>query len=259
MACDRTDQRRYPWKRCVVCVLLGVCTAVLLAWGAAVRFATLRVGSSDAWNYLRTLHASQIPGNDVWRAYHSRSTLGCTEISIYGLFVPVLPVSGDDTSGFFALQGRTNAANSVELRLSPMQPAFEALAASSHPDSAAFFLCGYPMRCMWGYVVLPGSRGYFAPGTVGVRRSFFSTRLPGTTESAHLPLRVLWGGMFANIAIWTAAWGVLMLCLPLTLGFVRGVIRTRRGACARCGYDLRGLAGASICPECGMGHRGISQ
>jgi hypothetical protein len=32
----------------------------------------------------------------------------------------------------------------------------------------------------------------------------------------------------------------------------RGIMRRRRGLCVKCGYDLRGSAFESACPECGV-------
>jgi hypothetical protein len=59
-----------------------------------------------------------------------------------------------------------------------------------------------------------------------------------------LPTRVWWPGMLANVGFFGGAW-LLLLAGP---GVVRQVIRRRRGGCAGCGYDVKGVA---VCPECG--------
>ncbi len=62
-----------------------------------------------------------------------------------------------------------------------------------------------------------------------------------------LPLRPIWSGLAADTAVFAAcSW-----MLAAVLGGARAALRRSRGCCARCGYDLRGLAGAP-CPECGQ-------
>lgn len=64
----------------------------------------------------------------------------------------------------------------------------------------------------------------------------------------YLPTDIVWRGMFANIACFAIFFA---LVAPVRLA-LRRAIRRRRGQCAACGYDLRGLsAEASRCPECG--------
>jgi hypothetical protein len=76
-----------------------------------------------------------------------------------------------------------------------------------------------------------------------------------------LPTHPLWPGLLAN----SAFYGVILWALWFTPGAVRRELRRRRGACVRCGYDLRGRVGGidagrrsapqeaatGACPECG--------
>lgn len=73
---------------------------------------------------------------------------------------------------------------------------------------------------------------------------------PGSDERGlrAIPLRLIWFGFGINTIFYT-----LLLWL-LTLGpfTARRMIRSKRGLCIKCGYDLRGTSGVG-CPECGWG------
>lgn len=56
-------------------------------------------------------------------------------------------------------------------------------------------------------------------------------------------------GLIADTLFWSAC-----LATPFaSFRLIRSSLRRRRGACACCGYDLRGLTGGVVCPECGTG------
>jgi hypothetical protein len=69
------------------------------------------------------------------------------------------------------------------------------------------------------------------------KRSFNGSKLT-------LPTTVLWPGFALN----TAFYGTLAFLLWSAPGFVRKKRRRRRGLCAACGYELKGM---QKCPECG--------
>ena len=63
-----------------------------------------------------------------------------------------------------------------------------------------------------------------------------------------IPLRVAWAGFSIDTLFYAAIWGGVFF------GFTgaKRFIRSKRGRCPRCGYDLRGAPGlAAGCPECG--------
>src|SRR6185503_16154436 len=68
-------------------------------------------------------------------------------------------------------------------------------------------------------------------------------------DAMVLPLRPVWPGFAANAIVFAAVCWMLFVA-PSVL---RKALRTKRGLCPACGYDLRGnAAGSNVCPECGV-------
>jgi hypothetical protein len=61
-----------------------------------------------------------------------------------------------------------------------------------------------------------------------------------------LPLRILWRGLLIDVAFWGMA-GILALKMLQQLKYI---IRSKKGRCIRCGYNLAGISEIG-CPECG--------
>jgi hypothetical protein len=90
--------------------------------------------------------------------------------------------------------------------------------------------CGFPCSALTSKTVLIGE-----PPEVATDRSL-----------RRLPLDPVWPGFLIN----TAFYAMVLWALCATPPAIRRGLRRRRGACMRCGYDLRGGERAS-CPECG--------
>lgn len=73
------------------------------------------------------------------------------------------------------------------------------------------------------------------------------SRLPLTSWTGYLPLRVLWSGFVVDSLLYAVGWFVALGGVALT----RLGLRRYRGKCVKCGYDLRG-AEHEACPECGV-------
>ncbi len=72
----------------------------------------------------------------------------------------------------------------------------------------------------------------------------------GDLKNTLLPVAPIWLGFLANTLLYAAlAW-----CMLFAPGEARRWRRRKRGACQKCGYDLKRIAG--VCPECGRGRTG---
>lgn len=68
---------------------------------------------------------------------------------------------------------------------------------------------------------------------------------PPSQQPLRLPVSPIWSGLLVD----SAAYGAVGWLVVFGPGALRRLSRRRRGACAGCGYDLRGL---TPCPECGI-------
>ncbi|MFB3106814.1 MAG: hypothetical protein ACE1ZA_18080, partial [Pseudomonadales bacterium] len=68
-----------------------------------------------------------------------------------------------------------------------------------------------------------------------------------------LPYEPVWPALIGNVLVHSAAWCAIIIG-PFAL---RKVIRTRRGLCPQCAYDLRRDLSRG-CPECGWRREDVS-
>ncbi len=118
------------------------------------------------------------------------------------------------------------------------------------------FLAGWPLRTMYGY-----TNDFTNPVLVQGLVSTWGELFGLYGSSRFLPLRPIFPGFLINTLFYaTTSWTLLVA--PFA---TRRLIRTRRGRCVKCGYDLRGSAGGRggrgdpgdghVCPECGGSRR----
>jgi hypothetical protein len=115
-------------------------------------------------------------------------------------------------------------------------------------DTSIILAAGWPMKALVGRQYLqfdfdarPGTFREHIGHERGVLR--FGHDAP---RKGWLPIAPLWPGFVIDTALYGC---------PVLIGFgasdIRRWRRRRRGLCAHCAYDLRGLSKGAACPECG--------
>ena len=113
---------------------------------------------------------------------------------------------------------------------------------------------GWPFLAMWSGLSYDGDIQLLANvptimhGLV-VNPSAMSGPSPNTTVRM-LPLALIWGGFLADVAVYSLGWFALFALVIAG----RRALRSQRGCCVHCGYDLRGTPYGK-CPECGLAIR----
>lgn len=122
-----------------------------------------------------------------------------------------------------------------------------------------FYEAGWPMTVVWGWraeglSMEVAEAGYFmVPSLRDAVESFGSSASTSGTQPVtayariEMPWMPYWFGLLVNSGVYGAAWWVLLVGRAV----VRRAVRRGRGRCGACGYDLRGLTGPRVCPECG--------
>jgi hypothetical protein len=100
--------------------------------------------------------------------------------------------------------------------------------------NARAWAAGWPLPCLWSSAT---SNDVLAGIDVG------------RTDGRVLPTRPLWAGLIVNTLVYALLVSVIVLAIP-----IRRRLRTRRGRCPRCAYELAGDL-AACCPECGWRRR----
>jgi hypothetical protein len=113
-------------------------------------------------------------------------------------------------------------------------------------DKADSLAAGFPFRAFTGHstFVMAPDRGHFDLAAL----SGAIEPSPTSDRWGIIPLRPLWSGLIADIAIWTAVCALA----AAAISHIRRWLRARRaGRCANCGYDLTATPPDRPCPECG--------
>jgi len=115
---------------------------------------------------------------------------------------------------------------------------------------------GWPCYSMQGIVGPPHEKKDSFPDNsmlvIATDPFEISRGYPAATTNSDLhrliPLRPIFPGFIINTLVYAAVWFGIFF----GVGFVKRVLRRKRGRCVKCSYDLRGEFDRG-CPECGWG------
>jgi hypothetical protein len=215
-------------KRLALLAVLGCLTSIGVSWGIALRTdlrGAPRPPQSGASFRYENDNATQ-----VWIFNQQRMT-GAIQISC----APAGPVIQD---------GRANPAQAFNHAQDSDVPSWSMMRLASHPAASNFIEQGFGWPMLASYQRFEGDYNSSArwKRVLGIS---VQPALKQLGPGAALPYGMIFPGLAVNAVIYAWFWFAL-LSFPI---LVRTILRRRRGACRKCGYDLRATTGA--CPECG--------
>jgi len=214
--------RRVIIVRICAALVLGLVTSISIAWVVAARHIDFG-GTTTLTSY------SDDQGG--W----TRSSFGMTHISV---------TNATWTDGYKA-GARALAQRWVLLpAIETVNRTFET--GKRSPESEDWVVAaGWPWRCAWCHA--QQSQFWLSPTLAPGDPSINLTPAvrSGERKLRVLPLRPLWLGLIGNMLFYSAFW-FLLLSIPA----LYRTLRRRKGCCAKCGYNLKGI-GSANCPECG--------
>jgi hypothetical protein len=236
-------------RRAVAFGLLGLCSAVAVAWVCA---ATLdpEVASEDFERYSRPPDDEGNPDYIQVRRYRRAGSLHVeTSYCRDAQYTPEerAPTPPIQIEGWATGLVRPWVAEGRDW------PAF----APSHRPFAVVayevYAYGWPLPALYRYVwatPAPGPTRYqwHEIGMIKVP----GTRMPGQRGRAvNAPMMLPYLPVGWGLAVDTATWGTAWWGAAVGIVAFRRWARRRRGRCAACAYDLRGTPSGVLCPECG--------
>jgi len=145
--------------------------------------------------------------------------------------------------------GRAGSVEEMIPNWSDLPHSFEA--AQQGTTSKLLEARGWPRLCLWltRDMTTPWGSTRLAFGDAD---GGWETRRVWRTRQGDIPIslphRVLSDGFIINTLFYAAMWFGIFF----GVGFVKRVLRRKRGRCVKCSYDLRGEFDTG-CPECGWG------
>ena len=204
----------------VLLLVVGATMTTATAWALAVS-----VPQSQYGVFLLNMSLMDAPTTEPQWSIYNRSGPGV--MTVYAVADPAYePKGGSEVAPYWSRAATAPAREDVDAQVHFIEQAH-----------------GWPMLSHLRSRTLPRGQGQSYVGwliTVPWASPDAGTRLRA------LPLTPIWPGFAIN----TAFYAVLLWMLWLSPFVVRRFIRSKRGCCIKCGYDLRGDFSAG-CPECG--------
>lgn len=250
-------------RRAGLCLFLGVATSWLVAWGLVI------AAWRGAWRLPmdgETAGAAVVGPHLIW-AMAARAP-GCTYELWYAL--PIDEPSASETIApgqalpyddpIAIIEDWKEGASEYHMK-------WDARTAEAFPGSLAARLVGdasecevqvhgvgWPLATVSQVTITPGSFSSGSPlhDTASFEIPWLKGSDPlwdwgnGPVDPIHLPYRPNWPGLAINTAFYSGIFAVPLFGIPA----LRRTLRTRRGRCPACNYDLSATPDGP-CPECG--------
>lgn len=224
---------RVTLKQVALCLVAGMVTTVVVAWGGLLLADCLEAPESVA-GFLQSSHK-------IVTRFSMKTT---THISAWQTAPPRfgdinwyrMYVAGLDFQPTY-LVGSTIRYTGYATFVDP-------------PVTWTALDAGWPFLSLrgWSCVAIKNSSTVVRSARAGLIENVPTvSTLRGLPQTASLPYCPRWPGFIANTLFYAALWWLLFTGLITA----RAARRSRRGLCTRCAYDLRGIA-SGVCPECGQ-------
>ncbi len=224
-------------KRVAVCVVLGLVTSWLVAWGFAI------AGPPTSYVNSKTIQQGKLNSTTEMSMSISTSTgRVCKYYRFSQAIVSPLPPP------------RTYHKFPPEIKRTGWGLREDYFAQSTGRKLQLFTetAYGWPAPSLW-YADFGGRWPTPRQIVGGIPLSGFGHSYAGIkVTSAALPYVPIWRGLLINTAFFAAVWAIPLSLIPVA----RARRRIRRGLCPDCCYDLCGATDGG-CPECGWGRMAV--
>ena len=243
--------RRSIAIRALIILALGAATTVVIAWWLA-----LRPGPVYTMGFVVPVNTAP-PGAPEYRGnmrFRDGYRPGLSALSVEGLTPsdPMMtPLMLQRARGYVESTPLEPPRNAMHKNFNPSPAAWPSWLPLPRDDEPAVLAldaqaAGWPMLCLSSRHIVRLDKSEVTSGAVRLREVATYAPLRDSPLTGTAPLLPIWPGFLADSFLFALIWSPLVLIAPL-----RRALRRRRGLCAWCSYDRRGLQPGALCPECG--------
>lgn len=232
-----TKRRALVWF--LVCAFLGLLTTVGVAWWAVwtTEYYSARGQFQTDGTPQRTIHWWTTQ-TSVYRYYE--------ETPAIANFPPAEWINQSEILHYTRERWDQGTPDGPRLQAGPQQWVKKGPIRNHDTSYYSEQAAGWPRLALWKRHLHGVARG------IPIQRSHGAMKIAKfqQTDDQSLPYLPIWPGLIFNTIFWGAAWFIILAPTFCSLAALKRHRRRRRGLCARCRYDLRGINSPN-CPECG--------